>query len=75
MTLDVRMHLIKIMRKCMEIKEIDKRIELVQYLNNILPSKYKFQIPSFITNDWINNRLYSLEEEIFRPSLIFQSED
>lgn len=64
MTLDVRTHFNKIMTKCMEIKEIDKRIELVQYLNNILPKKYKFQIPSFVTNDWINNRLYLLEEKI-----------
>jgi len=64
MTLDVRTHFNEIMKKCMEIQEIDKHIELVQYLNNLLPTKYKFQIPSLITNDWINKRLYLLEEQV-----------
>ena len=47
----------------MDTKEIDKRAVLLQYLNNALPPEYKFQMPSFITNDWISNYLYSLEEK------------
>jgi hypothetical protein len=52
------------MKRCMEIEDIDKRVNMIQQLNKVLPSKYKFQIPSFITNDWIDKRLYALEEII-----------
>lgn len=56
--------LIEIIRKCLEIRDIDKRLELVHYLNKLLPLEYKFRLPPFVTNDWINKRLYSLEEKI-----------
>jgi hypothetical protein len=52
------------MKRCLEIDDIEKRVKLMQQLNKVLPAKYKFQIPSFITNDWINNRLYILDEKI-----------
>jgi hypothetical protein len=62
--LEVRAFFVQIMKRCMEIEDIDKRVNMIQQLNKVLPSKYKFQIPSFITNDWIDKRLYALEEII-----------
>lgn len=64
MMLEVRTHFIEIMKRCMENEELDKRIKLLQHLDMVLPSKYKFQIPSFVTNNWIDKRLYVLEQKI-----------
>jgi len=50
------------MRKCMETDDISKRTELVQYLNRLLPLKYKIQLPSLITNDYLDMKIYLLEE-------------
>jgi hypothetical protein len=62
--LEVRTYFIEIMRRCMEVNEIERRIKLLQQLNRVLPPKYKIQIPSFVTNNWIDKRLYMLEEKI-----------
>lgn len=43
---------------------MDKRIELLQSINRLLPIGYDLKIPSLFTNDYIDNILYSLEEEI-----------
>jgi len=56
-------HLLEIIRECKKTYEIDKRTMLLQYLNNLLPSENKIQLPYLITNNWINNYLYSLEEK------------
>ncbi len=63
MILRDRTRLLKIMQECMEAKEIDKRATLLQYLNNLLPLEYRTQMPNLITNKWIDNYLYSLEEK------------
>jgi hypothetical protein len=62
--LKARAYFVDIMKRCLEIDDIEKRVKLMQQLNKVLPAKYKFQIPSFITNDWIDNRLYILDEKI-----------
>ncbi len=51
------------MQECMEAKEIDKRATVLGYLNNLLPLEYRTRMPTFITNNWIDNYLYSLEEK------------
>jgi len=51
------------MQECMEAKEIDKRATLLQYINDLLPLEYRTQMPNLITNKWIDNYLYSLEEK------------
>jgi hypothetical protein len=47
----------------MDAEEVDKRLELLQYLNDLLPSEYKVRLPAFITNDYIDKALYVLEEK------------
>jgi hypothetical protein len=54
----------EIMRKCFETNEIEKRAKLIQYLNNILPTELRIQLPSLITNSTINKILYTLEEKV-----------
>ena len=64
MALENKFDLIETIKKCNETEDIDKRVELIQQLNELLPLEYKFQLPSFITNDYINRRLDLLEEKI-----------
>lgn len=56
----------------MDTEEVDKRMDLLQYLNDLLPTKYKVQLPTFITNDYIDKALYVLEER-FDEKLLFSS--
>lgn len=56
--------LIDLVRRCIEIKEINKRIEMLQSINRLLPIGYEIRIPSFITNDYISKVLYALEEKL-----------
>lgn len=48
----------------MNTEEIEKRMELLQYLNDLLPTEYKVRLPAFITNDYIDKALYVLEEKL-----------
>jgi hypothetical protein len=64
MTAENEQALNEIIRKCFETNEIDKRAKLIQYLNNILPTELRIQLPSFITNSTINKILYTLEEKV-----------
>jgi hypothetical protein len=48
--------------QCIETGDIVKRIELLQHLNRLLPTEYKIEMPSFITNSVIDNKLYLLQE-------------
>ncbi len=56
-------HVVEIIQKCLETKDIDKRTLLLQHLNNALPLEFRFELPAFITNNWINKNLYLLEEK------------
>jgi hypothetical protein len=64
MTAENEQALNEIIRKCFETNEIDKRAKLIQYLNNILPTELRIQLPSLITNSTINKILYTLEEKV-----------
>ena len=64
MTAENEQALHEIIRKCFETNEIDKRAKLIQYLNNILPTELRIQLPSLITNSTINKILYTLEEKV-----------
>jgi hypothetical protein len=52
------------MNQRIESKDIVRRIELLQHLNWLLPTEYKIEMPSFITNSLIDYKLYLLQENI-----------
>ena len=56
----------------MDTEEVGKRMELLQYLNDLLPTEYKVRLPAFITNDYIDKALYVLEEK-FDEQLLLSS--
>jgi len=56
--------IINLIRACRVTENLDKRIELLQSVNRLLPIGYEIKIPSVITNDYIDSTLYALEEKI-----------
>jgi hypothetical protein len=63
MGFDNKVNLIKIISKCFDLQEIAQRTELLQKLNKLLPLADRFELPSFITNKYIDQKLYLLEEK------------
>lgn len=53
-----------LIRSCFETEEINKRIELVYAINNLIPIAFQIQMPSLITNNYIDQALYTLEERL-----------
>lgn len=54
----------ELMNQCIESKDIVKRIEVLQHPNRLLPTEYKIEMPSFITNCLTDYKLYLLQENI-----------
>jgi hypothetical protein len=48
----------------METSDIDKRVEILQRINRLLPVESMIKLPAFITNDYINRTLDLLEERV-----------
>jgi hypothetical protein len=48
--------------------EMNHKIELVNSINDVLPYGSKIKIPSLITNNYIDRKLYSLEERLPQPA-------
>jgi hypothetical protein len=51
-------------QSCMETSDIDKRVEILQRINRLLPVESMIKLPAFITNDYINRTLDLLEERV-----------
>jgi hypothetical protein len=49
---------------CLETSDIDKRVEILQRINRMLPVENMIKLPAFITNDYIDRTLYLLEERL-----------
>jgi hypothetical protein len=49
---------------CLETSDIDKRVEILQRINRLLPVEYMIKLPAFITNDYIDRTLDLLEERL-----------
>jgi hypothetical protein len=53
-----------LIRTCFETEEINRRIELLYAINNLIPIPFQIQMPSLITNNYIDQALYALEERL-----------
>jgi hypothetical protein len=49
---------------CLETSDIDKRVEILQRINRLLPVECMIKLPAFITNDYIDKTLDLLEESL-----------
>lgn len=55
-----------LIKLCLDTDEMNHKIELVNSINDALPYGFKIKIPSLITNNYIDQKLYSLEERLPR---------
>ena len=51
-----------LIKLCLDTDEMNHKIDLVNSINDALPYGFKIKIPSLITNNYIDQKLYSLEE-------------
>ena len=55
---------LELVQNCYELSDVDKRVEILQRINHLLPVENKIKLPTFITNDYIDRTLELLEERL-----------
>ena len=55
---------LELVQTCIETSDIDKRVEMLQRINRLLPVDCIIKLPAFITNDYIDRTLDLLEERL-----------
>lgn len=55
---------LELIQTCIETADIDKRVEILQRINRMLPVENMIKLPAFITNDYIDRTLDLLEERL-----------
>jgi hypothetical protein len=54
----------KLVEDCYEEEDIDKKVQVLYKINSLVPKSCCINIPSLITDDYINTALYRIEEKI-----------
>ena len=54
----------KLVEDCYEEEDIDKKVQILYKINSLLPKSCRINIPSLITNDYIDTALYKIEKNI-----------
>ena len=55
---------LELIQTCIETADIDKKVEILQRINRMLPVENMIKLPAFITNDYIDRTLELLEERL-----------
>ncbi|HEU4822595.1 MAG TPA: hypothetical protein VFS97_04155 [Nitrososphaeraceae archaeon] len=60
----------KLIEQCTSEPDIDKKIQLFHKINSSLPKQYRVNIPSLITDDYIDTALYRIYQnmQVYRAS-------
>ena len=54
----------ELVEDCYEEEDVDKKVQILYKINSLLPESCRVNIPSLITNDYIDIALYRIEENI-----------
>ena len=54
----------KLIQDCYEEENMDKKVQTLYKINSLLPKTCRIDIPSLITNDYIDTALYRIEEKV-----------
>ena len=54
----------KLVEDCYEEEDIDKKVQILYKINSLLPKPCCINIPSLITDDYIDTALYRIEEKV-----------
>jgi hypothetical protein len=52
----------RLLEECKSEPDLDKKIEMLYAINAMLPQPQRLKIPSLITNDYVYQALYRIEE-------------
>jgi len=64
LSVSTRIAISKLIEECNNEPDIDKKIQLFYKINSILPGKYQPNVPSLITDDYIDTMLYRIHQTI-----------
>ena len=64
MTDHMKSSISKLIEECNNESDIDKKFQLFCRINSILPSSYQVNIPSLITDDYIDTTLYRIHQNM-----------
>ena len=56
----------KLVEDCYNELDIDKKVQILYRINSLLPAVLRINIPSLITDDYIDTILYGIEENLRR---------
>ena len=59
--------ILRLISKCRDIRDVQKKSRLLEYINQLLPAESKIKLPSLITSDGIDNLLSWIEVKISPP--------
>jgi hypothetical protein len=65
--MDHRGSILDLVEECKSEPNIDRRIELLYSINSMLPESQRLKIPSLITNDYVYQALYKIQEILLVP--------
>jgi hypothetical protein len=51
-------------KECEEEQNVDRKIEILYQINSIMPESERLEIPSLITNDFVDVALSRIEEKV-----------
>lgn len=54
----------KLIEDCYNEPDIDKKVLILYKINSLLPRSYRIDIPSLITDDYVDTALYRIERNI-----------
>jgi predicted DNA-binding protein (UPF0278 family) len=54
----------KLVEECYNELDVDKKVEILYKINSLLPEPYRIDIPSLITDDYIDSALYRIEKNM-----------
>ena len=54
----------KLIEECNNEPDIDKKIQLFYKINSMLPTSYQIDIPSLLTDDYVNIVLYRIYQNM-----------
>ena len=56
--------IIQLLEQCKTELDLDKKIATLYMINALLPTSQQLKIPSLITNDYVYQALYRIEEKL-----------
>ncbi|HZA69158.1 MAG TPA: hypothetical protein VE548_05605 [Nitrososphaeraceae archaeon] len=59
----------KLIERCNNESDIDKKIQLFYKINSMFPISYQVDIPSLLTDDYINIVLYRIHQNIHKLTI------